>query len=101
MKRFRVLLLEEAEGQFDQIARWWARHRREHPNLVAEEMAEAGRLLIASPEAGEPAPRRRGVRRMLLPRSQYWIYYRLDEDAGEVVITAIWHASRGKGPPLK
>jgi hypothetical protein len=25
MKRFRVRLLEEAEGQLEQIARWWAR----------------------------------------------------------------------------
>jgi plasmid stabilization system protein ParE len=101
MKRFRIRLQEEAEAQLNQIEAWWRRHRREHPDLVAEELAEAGRTLAAAPEAGESFPRRRGVRRLLLPRSQYWIYYRVDDDAHDVRIMAIWHTSRGKGPPLR
>ncbi len=36
---------------------------------------------------------------MLLARSRYHVYYAPLDD--EVVVLAIWHASRGSGPPLR
>ena len=101
MRRFRVRFLDEARAQLEHIDRWWNRHRREHPELVDEEMSEAIRVLAASPEAGTEVKRPRGFRRMLLGRSQYWVYYRVDEDAHEVMIAAIWKTSRGQGPRLR
>jgi hypothetical protein len=38
------------------------------------------------------------VRRFLLPRSRYHLYYSID---GELVkVRAVWHTARGKGPSL-
>lgn len=90
----------KAERQLTTILAWWRRHRREHPALVAEELEDAERELSAAPAAGEEVPRRRGVRRTLLPRSRYWIYYEIDQEAREIDVLAIWHTSRDKGPPL-
>jgi plasmid stabilization system protein ParE len=44
---------------------------------------------------------RRGVRRLLLPRSQYWVYYEVDDEREEVRVLAVWRALRGKAPPLR
>lgn len=40
----------------------------------------------------------KGVRRLLVGRIQYFIYYRATPDTLEVL--AVWHASRGKQPAL-
>jgi plasmid stabilization system protein ParE len=103
MKRYRVRLTPEADGHLNAIDRWWHLHRREHPDLVREEIAEASRMLASFPEAGEAhrSRRQRGLRRLFLPRSRYFLVYTVDHLADEVQIVAIWHASRSKGPPLK
>jgi len=39
-----------------------------------------------------------GIRRLILPRTRYHVYYRV---AGQVLeILAVWHAVRGSGPGL-
>jgi hypothetical protein len=40
------------------------------------------------------------VRRALLRKSQQFVYYFVDEQAGEVVILTIWGARRRSGPRL-
>ncbi len=102
MKRYRIRVLPKAEEQLAVIEVWWRQHRRAHPELVAEEMDEATRTLAAFPEAGvEHRARGRGaMRKMLLPRSQYLVFYKVNINEGVVEIFAVWHASRGKGPPL-
>lgn len=102
-RRFRVQLLAKAKAELEVIERWWALHRREHPDLVSEELAEAAATLAASPDAGlEYAPRRRpGIRRIFLPRSRYHLYYRVLQDERSVEILAVWYAGRAKGPPLR
>lgn len=40
------------------------------------------------------------VRRVLLTRIQYYLYYRADEAEGAVEVLAIWHARRGGNPPI-
>ena len=44
---------------------------------------------------GERAP---GLRRVLLRRTRYHVYYRARGEVLEVL--AVWHASRGAGPGL-
>ncbi len=39
-----------------------------------------------------------GVRRVTLSRVRYHVYYRLADDA--IQILAVWHTSRGQGPDL-
>lgn len=42
----------------------------------------------------------RGVRRMLLARTSYHLYYVIDESAGSVELLALWHTRRGSKPTL-
>jgi plasmid stabilization system protein ParE len=66
---------------------------------VADEFERAIRLIETRPEIGVRVKDIAGpsVRRLLLPRTRYYLYYRLAaDDLLEVV--AIWHASRGSGP---
>ncbi len=40
----------------------------------------------------------REVRRITLSRIRYYVYYRVSDDALEVL--AFWHTSRGRGPGI-
>jgi plasmid stabilization system protein ParE len=40
------------------------------------------------------------IRRLLLIETRYQIYFDTNEDAGEVVVVAVWHASRDRPPPV-
>jgi plasmid stabilization system protein ParE len=102
MKRYQIRILPEAEEQLTAIRAWWRRNRREHPDLVREELAEAVRTLASFPVAGvEHRARGRGpMRKLLLPRSQYHVFYRVFADESAVEIFAVWRTSRGKGPPI-
>jgi plasmid stabilization system protein ParE len=57
-------------------------------------------LLVEHPRAGMRVrmPRPGEVRRFLLLRTQYFLYYHVREQQLEVL--ALWHASRGAGPAV-
>jgi hypothetical protein len=40
------------------------------------------------------------VRRVLLSRVSYFLYYRVNRTSGSVEVLAFWHARRGSGPEL-
>jgi hypothetical protein len=40
------------------------------------------------------------VWRLLMPRTEHHIYYRVDEIAAEVIVEAVWGARKGRGPRL-
>jgi plasmid stabilization system protein ParE len=103
MRRFRVTLLGRAKTQIREIAAWWRANRGERHRLPLEELRAAIGALGTFPDIGiaHPTRARHGVRRVLLPRSQYWVYYVVNEELGEVAVLAVWRASRGKGPPLR
>jgi plasmid stabilization system protein ParE len=65
-----------------------------------EELAEAFSLLTAQPGIGVSAlnTRANDVRRVLLARVHYYLYYRVRGD--EVQVLALWHTSRGTNPNL-
>ena len=41
------------------------------------------------------------VRRILLRRTRYHVYYTCDPESGSAVIRAVWHAARGRTPRLR
>ena len=41
------------------------------------------------------------VRRLLLPKSRYHLYYEYDADSKELTVLALWGAVRGRRPPLR
>ena len=70
------------------------------PDAVVEDLNRVLGLLLAEPEMGARARSTRlpDVRRVTLSRIRYHLYYRLVDDAIQVL--ALWHTSRGHGPEL-
>jgi plasmid stabilization system protein ParE len=70
-------------------------------SLFLDELEAAFALIASAPNVGHPYRRSpvAGTRRVLLLRSRYHTYYAPLDD--ELVILAVWHASRGSGPPLR
>jgi len=96
----RVELAPRALAQVRVVDGWWRQNRLAAPTLFADEFANALEMLERGVLFGVvyPFPLFE-VRRFLLPRSRYHVYYSVDGDLVEV--RAVWHASRGKGPPLR
>jgi plasmid stabilization system protein ParE len=79
---------------------WWATNRREAQVSIRAELDDALARIVEQPRIGQLVPHTRltAVRRRLLRRSRYYIYWRLVGD--DIEILAFWHASRGSPPPL-
>lgn len=97
MKRYRVELSPEALGQAETIRAWWIENREAAPDLFVDELGAAIRKLGVMPRIGSryDAPGQREMRRVLMPRTRYQVYYTVNEDARLVRIHSIWHVSRG------
>jgi hypothetical protein len=69
-----------------------------------EDELEAAFVRIVDVPATVPLYRRsqgQGFRRLLLPGSRYHLYFSLPtDDPTKVVVMAVWHAVRGRGPRL-
>jgi plasmid stabilization system protein ParE len=89
-----------AAGQIRAAAQWWAENRPSAPGAVRVDLSQALALISQQPGIGAPCEgiRLQGVRRLLVSRIRYFIYYRATADAVEVL--AVWHVSRGKQPSL-
>ncbi len=77
---------------------WWREHRPAAPGLFLTELANAYEMLLTAPESGAPYGSHRDVlvRRMLLRRSHFHVYYLVD-DQGPLVI-AVCSSARASGP---
>ena len=102
MKRYRVEFSPSAARQAERIRDWWAEHRPKSSGLFQREIAVAVRQLTRPPHTAPayPAADVPSMRRLLLPRTRYHLYFVIDESARLVRIHAVWHASREKAPPL-
>jgi plasmid stabilization system protein ParE len=79
---------------------WWELNRSDAPNALADDLQDMLARIAQNPTIGEVVESRRFryVRRRIMRRTHYHVYFRSDGDDVEVV--AFWHASRGSGPPL-
>ena len=97
----RLLVVANAERQIREAARWWYENRPAARALLRQELTRGFELITTEPGVGTQAldvslPE---VRRLHLFRVRYHLYYRVkDKDAVEVL--ALWHTSRGEGPPI-
>jgi plasmid stabilization system protein ParE len=93
----------KADRRIAEAARWWWENRSAAPELFVREFVDATARLSRTPEVGVPHRHRRipGVRRLLLPRTRYHVYYVYQEERDEVWILSVWSAVRGRRPPLK
>ena len=98
--RLRLLVTANAERQIREAADWWHKNRLAR-GLFRQELSRGFELITTQPNIGVRAldASLHGVRRLHLSRIRYYLYYRvLDEDTVEVL--ALWHTSRGEGPPI-
>jgi len=94
----RVELTVQAEVLADAASVWWHEHRRAAPTLFDRELLEALELLSEMPNIGAPYSVRPRYRRLLLRRTGYHVYYRVDEAVGVIYVVSVWHTRRGRGP---
>lgn len=77
---------------------WWRENRPLRPSLFEAELLGALRRIQAHPTvfAILEEPRLGGLRRLLLAKSRYHVYWTVHEDAIEII--AVWHTSRTEDP---
>jgi plasmid stabilization system protein ParE len=93
-----IVLSRRARRQLFTALDWWYSHRDKAPNAFEEDLNATWELLSSTPAIGKAVSARRpGVRRVLMERVRYYVYYRVTA-SGVVEITAIWHSSRR--PPV-
>jgi hypothetical protein len=70
--------------------------------MLADELEAAYTLITDMPFAGEAVAHSRisDLRRVLLARTQYYLYFVVSEDATVVDILSLWHTSRGTPPRI-
>lgn len=96
----RVKVSARAASQIHKAAEWWAENRPATPGAVRTDIGAALALLAQHPGIGAAyeGARTRGIRRLLVGRIRYFIYYRVTPETLEVL--TVWHESRGKQPSL-
>ena len=101
MASFRVVVSKTVRKQTRAIATWWQRNRLAAPLLFRQEFAQAIQQLEEAPFlALLDEIERPGIRRILLAKTRYHLYFRISEGETRVEIIAVWHTSRGYLPPL-
>lgn len=94
----KVELSDEARAEVERADAWWRENRPAAPDLFANELDQALIALEGAPGIGvryEPKP---SVRRLLLQRTSYHLYFVAQAD--RVYVVAVWSAYRGRGPEL-
>ena len=102
MADFAVRVAPRAQAQLDEAVAWWKANRLASPTLVLGELEAALLRLRHAPSSGVNY-RQNGaqwVRRILLPRSRYHVYYTVEDATRLVNIIAFWHATKRRGPRL-
>ena len=91
-----VAVTPRAARQMRAALAWWREHRLAAPEMLDQELRGVIAVITAAPTLGASArdTRLAGVRRILLRRTRYHLYYRVDPGAGRLDILALWHARR-------
>jgi plasmid stabilization system protein ParE len=99
---YRIRVSKRAATQIRTAADWWLANRTKAPQAFAEELERAFELIRTFPSVGESVPHARivGIRRVLMARVRYHLYYGVQEETELVEVIALWHASRGASPRL-
>lgn len=84
--------------EIHRAAHWWSENRPAAPGAVDADLEDALALLSEHPGIGSKVDNSRDpeIRRFLLARTQYFVYYRQRVQLLEVL--AFWHASREHEP---
>lgn len=89
----RIVVQPRARRQLERAVRWWVQHRDKAPQAFVDDLADTWKLIEHSPHVGQSIRAKRpGVRRVLMERVRYYVYYRVQDETIEVIF--VWHASR-------
>lgn len=93
---------KRASRQVERANSWWEKNRPLAPTLFEEEFEAALRQLLSMPHSGVlyPTPKRPTLRRILLEKTEYHVYFALERGGTVVVIHSVWGARRERGPRL-
>lgn len=96
----RVRVAPDAATEIDRIDEWWRQHRHKSPDLFIRELRAALSRIADLPSAGRPSKQSQipNVRRVLLPKTRFYLYYRFSD--AEVQVLVIWSARHDREPPL-
>jgi len=99
---FTVYFTPRASRQVADAKRWWRANRSKAPDALEEELNTAMEMIASTPNIGSVARNVAlpGVRRVLLNRVNYFLYYRPNVQSRTIEIVALWHVRRGSGPRL-
>ena len=96
---FSVEFVPGAARQIARVRDWWFTHRDKAPFAFDDDLDELIGLLEHAPRAiGVAVAQRAGVRRALMKRVRYYVYFTITDEI--VTIVAVWHTSRGAPPAL-
>jgi plasmid stabilization system protein ParE len=88
-----VVIMPRAQRQIERAARWWDQHRDKAPQAFDEDLADLQKILSHSPDVGQTIRAKRpGIRRILMERVRYYVYYRMRDETIEIIF--VWHSSR-------
>lgn len=75
---------------------WWDENRPAAPDAFSDAIDKAFELICTQPNIGAVATNVKlpGVRRILLSKIRYYLYYRLKSKPQTVEVVALWHTSR-------
>ena len=95
----RPFVTENASIQIEEAVLWWWENRTAARGTLKLQIERALETIQRLPQSGSPVPhpRWKNVRRVILDNTGYTLYYRLTRDS--VIVFALWHQSRGSGPP--
>lgn len=93
---------KRARRQVERASNWWEENRPLAPLLFEKEFEEALQQLLSMPKSGVlyPTAKRPTLRRILLPKTEYHVYFALERNETVIVIHSVWGARRERGPKL-
>ena len=89
----RVQFTRRAEKQATAAVRWWAENRDKAPEAFEDDFTAGVQLIAGNAGIGTPVTQRKGIRKLLLERVRYYLYYRVVSD-DVIEIISVWHSSR-------
>ena len=95
---FQLRFSRGAFRQIDAADSWWKENRPASPDLFMSELrvglGQIRRFPTVFADLGDP--RMPGLRRLLMRKSRYYIYWTTQAEVVEIL--AVWHTSRGQSP---
>lgn len=85
-----------AAREIREASKWWDENRLAAPDAFRDAIDNAFELIRTQPHIGAVATNVKlpGVRRILLSKVQYYLYYRVKSKPHSIEVVAIWHTSR-------